>query len=182
MSGKSSLTWSSTGCVLVHGGSSYANRSVIGCVPVSGSCLPGPGYTGVGISNANRSFIGFAGCVPAPGSCPPGPGYVGVGISHVNRSFTGFTGCVPAPGSGTRGPGVRWIGKSNLGLRFGPVQGPESALLSRIRCDDFCADGSPGRSVYPSVAGPVPWQPHEVGGNPSRFPVRGSDNNTNLSL
>ena len=67
MSGRSSLNRSSTGCVLVCGGSSYVNRSVTGCVPVPGSCLPGPGYVGVGIFNANRSVTGFTGCVPAPG-------------------------------------------------------------------------------------------------------------------
>ena len=52
----------------------------------SGSCLPSPGYVGVGISNANQSVTGFTGCVPAPGGCLFGPGYGGFGISNVNRS------------------------------------------------------------------------------------------------
>ena len=68
MSGRSSINLSGcvlvTGCVLVRGSSSYANRSVTGCVPVPGICLPGPRH-------ANRSVTG---CIAEPSTHRPGPG------------------------------------------------------------------------------------------------------------
>ena len=122
---------------------SSLNRSIPGCVPVLGCCLPDPGYVGLGIPNMNRSFHIFTGGVPVPGSCLSGPGYVGLGISNANRPPPDPTGCALAPGNSSQGPGVWGIGNPYLG-HFGlaPARGLESALLPQVRYDDVQADSS----------------------------------------
>ena len=151
MSERSSPNRSNIGGFLTRGGSLCMNRLVIGCVPAPGSCLPGPGYVGVGISNANRSVTGFTDCVPAPSGCLSSPRYVGVGISNANRSVTDG---VPPSGSGLHDPGVCWIGNPNLArFSLAPLRGP-----SRRVCP-----GSLVSASAPTASGPVPVQTHEAG-------------------
>ena len=121
-------------------GSSYINRSVIGCVPAPGSCLPGAGYVGVSISNVNRSVTGYTVCVPASSSGLRDPRVCWIGNPNLGR----------------------------FGLA--PLRGPESACLSRIAHVCLCSDGSRDESVYPSASGPAPVQTHKAGETPPRFP------------
>ena len=108
------------------------NQSVTGYVPPPGSCLPGPGYVGVGISNANRSVTGFTGCVPAPGGSLRGPGVCQIGNSNLGRF-----GLAPFRGPSRRVcPGLRVYASApttlvTTGISFGIWSGPVSDLCGR---------------------------------------------------